>query len=75
MRYGLPTAHGRGIDLLPAEVTAPFEGSLVRRIETRELVRAFGVVMEGLAAEIRIADPELAVRLDTTLRVLSEPSR
>ncbi len=46
--HGLPTVHGRGIDQLPNETTQPFEVSLVRQLETAELLRAFRVVMDGL---------------------------
>src|ERR671935_220226 len=33
LRHGLPAREGRGIDLLPSEITAPLEEALVRRIE------------------------------------------
>ena len=75
IRHGLPAAHGRGIDRLPSEVTAPFEGSLVRRLETDELARAFQVAIAGLLREIECVDQSLAGRLDATLRSLSDTSR
>jgi hypothetical protein len=72
LRHGLPTVHGRGMDQLPREVTAPFEGSLVRQLDTAELSRAFRVVTHGLLGEIRSQDEELAARLQATLVSLCE---
>jgi hypothetical protein len=75
VRHGLPAAHGRGIDRLPASVTAQLEGSLVRQLNVVELLRAFRVVMTGLLSEIRSADSELAGRLQDTLTHLTESLR
>jgi hypothetical protein len=72
IRSGLPVAHGRGIDQLPSEVTAPFEGSLVRQLDSSELLRAFRVVVDGLISEIRSVDRNLAGRLQDTLTQLTE---
>jgi hypothetical protein len=72
IRYGLPAVHGRGMDQLPAGVTAPLEGSLVRQLEVVELGRAFGVALQGLLGEIRCVDEELAGRLETTLTGLGQ---
>ena len=75
LRHGLPTAHGRGFDQLPAEVTARFEDALVRHLDEAELVRAFGVAMECLLIEIQEADDGLSRRLQPTLVELSSPTR
>lgn len=76
IRHGLSVAHGRGIDQLPNSVTVQFESSLVRELDTAELLRAFAVAMSGLFREIRIVDAELAGRLQQTLTHLTEiPSR
>jgi len=72
IRHGLSSIHGRGIDLLPSEVTAPFQDSLVRQLDTDELSRALRVVMYGLAHEISSVDKELAERLQEVLMALSE---
>jgi hypothetical protein len=72
IRHGLPTAHGRGLDLLPAAEAAPFEDSLVRQIDVAELSRAFKSVIRGLLHEIRTADAELAGRLEAVLTRLTE---
>jgi hypothetical protein len=75
LRHGLPAVHGRGMDLLPAEVTAPFESSLVRQLDIVELTRAFQTATQGLLGEIRSLDEELAGRLQGALRELSESLR
>lgn len=72
VRHGLPSVHGRGIDLLPSEVTAQFDGSLVRQLDAAELLRAFRVVIHGLLIEIRSVDWELAERLQRTLESLTD---
>ncbi|MGA3235578.1 MAG: nucleotidyltransferase domain-containing protein [Bryobacteraceae bacterium] len=72
IRHGLPAVHGRGMDLLPNEVTAPFEDSLVRQLDAAELSRAFRVVIRGLLSEIRSVDAELAERLQDALTRLTE---
>jgi hypothetical protein len=71
IRHGLPAVHGRGMDQLPAEVTATLEGSLVRRLDPAELSRAFRAALAGLLDEIRHADRELASRLEGPLRELA----
>lgn len=75
VRHGLPSVHGRGMGLLPGGVTAQFEGSLVRQLDTAELSRAFRVVVHGLLSEIRCVDEELAGRLQETLTRLIETPR
>lgn len=71
IRYGLSADHGRGVDLLPAEVTAQFAGSLVRQLDAAELARCFRIAMHGLLSEIRYADEELAGRLEEALMLLT----
>ena len=72
IRHGLPAVHGRGMDLLPGEVAAQFEGALVRQLDGAELLRAFRVATYGLLGEIRIVDAELAGRLQGALTQLTE---
>lgn len=67
LRHGLPAVHGKGMDLLPGDVTAVLEGALVTRLNTEELLRAFRVVVQALVVEIRAVDGELAVRLGASL--------
>jgi hypothetical protein len=52
-------------------VTAPFEGALVRSLETEELRRAFRVTTDCLLNEIRNSDPALAGRLEGPVTELS----
>jgi len=70
IRHGLPADHGRGRDVLPKEVVAQFEGSLVRQLDAAELLRAFRVAMGALLSEIRFADETLAGRLQAALALL-----
>jgi hypothetical protein len=71
LRHGLPAVHGRGMDLLPKEVTGQFESSLVRDLDAAELSRCLRVAMDGLLSEIRSADEELAGRLQEALTLLA----
>jgi len=75
IRHGLAVTHARGIDQLPKEVTAKFEGSLVRQLSTAELSRALAVVVRALLSEIQNVDKELEGRLQGTLTHLSEIPR
>ena len=70
IRHGLPAVHGRGVDLLPRDAAAKFEGSLVRQLDEAELSRCFRVAMDGLLREIRCADEALAGRLQAALTLL-----
>jgi len=71
VRHGVPAVQGRGMDQLPAEVTAGFSAALVRSVDGAELERAFLAVTESLIAEIGLADAELAGRLTGVLRELA----
>ena len=71
IRHGLPGVHARGVDQLPSGLTAQFESSLVRQLDTAELSRAFQAVMDRLLEEIRCVDTELAARLQETLTNLA----
>lgn len=72
VRHGLPASYGRGIDSLPADVTASFTNSLVRELAPSELRRAFRVAVGGLLSEIRRVDQSLAGRLENILLSLTE---
>jgi hypothetical protein len=74
LRHGLPAVQGRGLDRLSREVSAPFEGALVRTLETGELRRAFAVAIEGLLRETRHSDPDLGARLAAPLKELTIPT-
>lgn len=72
VRHGLPATHGRGFHLLPSEVTARFEPSLVRELVPRELLRAFRAMTEALLTEVKHAEPELGQRLEVALMELTK---
>jgi hypothetical protein len=67
IRHGVTTAHGKGFDKLPREVTEPYKAALVRQLEAGELRRAFSVVMNLYVSEVSFLDSELAKRLLVTL--------
>ncbi|MBL8176252.1 MAG: hypothetical protein JNK48_16355 [Bryobacterales bacterium] len=67
LRHGVPAMQGRGLDRLPADALALFAEALVQSTSTAELTRAFQAATRLLAAEIRLADPSLAQRLETPL--------
>jgi predicted nucleotidyltransferase len=69
LRHGVPAVEGRGLDQLPASVTAPFEATLLRGLEDGG--RAFRAVTELFLGEIERVDDELAGRLAPLLRELS----
>ncbi|WP_372669469.1 nucleotidyltransferase domain-containing protein [Amycolatopsis kentuckyensis] len=69
LRHGVPAVEGRGLDQLPAEVTKPFEATLVRGLE--DAARAFHAVVELLIGEIGHVDTDLAQRLAPLLREIS----
>ena len=71
VRHGVPAVQGRGMDQLPAEVTAGFAAALVRSVDGAELERAFRAVTESLIAEVGRADAGLAGRLTGVLRELA----
>jgi hypothetical protein len=67
---GLPAFYGRGFDALPKDVREPFLHTLVTSLERGKLLRALGLVIDGLlsqADEIR----ELASRVEPQLRELT----
>jgi hypothetical protein len=69
-KRGLPAYYARGFDDLPKEVTDMFDGALVTSLERDELLRALGVVIEGLLGqtdEVR----ELADKVEPQLRELT----
>ena len=71
MRHGLQSVHGRGMDSLPESVTEPLVSSLVRKLDTDELWRAFDVVVESLKTEASHVDPELGSRVSREIGDLS----
>jgi hypothetical protein len=71
LRHGVPHSQGRGLHLLPAATTAAVEPTLVRSLETAELVRAFRAGVDVLQSEVAFVDEDLAVRLAGPLLALA----
>jgi hypothetical protein len=70
LRRGLPSSNGRGFDALPNEVRELFRNALVTSLEREELMRALGVVIEGLLHEANEFQ-ELAAKVEPQLRELT----
>jgi len=58
-------------DLLPPELTAPLEETLVCSLDEDELRRALDAAAAALVAELERADSALAARLRPTLEALT----
>jgi hypothetical protein len=72
LRRGLPALHGRGLDDLPDNVLALFAASFATSLERSELLRALGVVVQGLVREAGDA-AELAATVEAQLQDLIAP--
>lgn len=70
LRAGHPTDYAKGVHLLPAELTAPLEATLVRSLAETELRRALAAAVTALGAELERTDPVLATRLRPMLAEL-----
>ena len=70
LRRGLRTGYGKGFDELPASVTAPFDGALVRSLDRDELLRALSSAVDGLLREAEGVQ-DLARRIGHQLRQLA----
>jgi predicted nucleotidyltransferase len=75
LRLGYPTMYAKGADLLPAEVTAPLETTLVRSLAEVELRRALADAAAALRAELDRSDSALGGRLGPMLTELTAPSK
>ena len=67
LRLGEPSEYARGIDRLPAELTAPYEQALVRSLHPSELRRALGAAVEQFLHQVEERDSGLAQRLGPLL--------
>jgi hypothetical protein len=70
-RRGLPGTEGRGYDELPVKVLEAFRGAFPASLETDELLRALGVVIDCLLTESGAAGNPLR-KMAPQLRKLSE---
>lgn len=73
LRLGHPTAYAKGAHLLPRELTAPLEATLVRSLDEAELRRALNACVVSLTTELATTDPALAARLGPMLIALTKP--
>lgn len=73
LRLGYPTAYAKGAHLLPQELTAPLEATLVRSLDEAELRRALDATVASLTTELATTDPALAARLHPMLIALTKP--
>lgn len=73
LRLGHPTAYAKGAHLLPRELTAPLEMTLVRSLDEGELRRALNAAVASLTTELATTDPALAARLHPMLTALTNP--
>ncbi|MEO3755073.1 hypothetical protein [Streptomyces sp. B6B3] len=71
-RLGHPTSHAKGAHLLPDELTARLEATLVTELTAPELNRALAEALSLVTAELRQSAPELATRLGPMLEELLE---
>lgn len=64
LRHGLPIAFAKELHRLPDETTQPFEATLARSLQPGELTRALTAMLEIFDNELRLADPDLAERIN-----------
>jgi hypothetical protein len=72
LRYSQPVDYAKGVDALPPDVTAGFDGALVRFLSDEELRRALRVATQALFRELNEVDPALAEGLRSPLLELAE---
>lgn len=72
LRLGEPHVYGKGIDRLPAAITAPLSEALVRSLEEQELRRALAAATRGLLQEVAAWDGELSTRLPPVLHAVAD---
>jgi hypothetical protein len=72
LRLDLPTAYAKGAHLLPGELTAPLETTLVRSLTEPELSRALTAAFTVTTAELAHYDPALVSRLRPMLAELAD---
>ncbi|HKP52697.1 MAG TPA: aminoglycoside 6-adenylyltransferase [Chloroflexia bacterium] len=73
LRLGENAIEARGIDRLPAIVTAPFAEALVRSLDEAELRRALRVATTAFISELEASDSALCARLKPLLQQYGAP--
>jgi hypothetical protein len=72
VRLGYPARFAKGADLLPREVTAAVEPTLVHSLDAGELRRALAAASAALTAELERTDEALTERLRHVLEELAQ---
>jgi hypothetical protein len=72
LRLGHTTRYAKGTDLLPPELTAPLQETLVHSLDEDELRRALAAAAIALVAELERTDSALAARLRPTIEALTD---
>jgi hypothetical protein len=73
VRMGEEAAYGRGVDLLPATLTGPIAGALVRSLDEPELRRALAAATACFINEVEAWDPGLGAQLKPLLQEFGAP--
>jgi hypothetical protein len=73
LRLGEDAVYARGVDRLPAAVTAPLAGALARSLEAAELRRALAAATACFTRELEAQDRALHSRLEPVLREFGAP--
>lgn len=68
LRLSEEATYARGVDRLPAGVTAPLADALVRSLDEAELRRALAAATTALLGELEAHDPTLCARLKPLLQ-------
>jgi hypothetical protein len=74
VRLGYPAAYAKGAHLLPDDLTAPLDTTLVRSLAEPELRRALAAAINMVTDELSRSDPALATRLRPLLAELATPN-
>ena len=73
LRLGADAFYARGVDGLPAAVTAPFAATFVRSLDVAELRRALSVATACFLRELDTWDAALCARLQPVLQEFGAP--
>lgn len=74
LRLGENAIYGSGVERLPASVTNPLAGALVRSLDTSELRRALAVATLLFIGELELCDKQICARLSPLLREFGIPN-
>ncbi|MGQ4434331.1 hypothetical protein [Streptomyces sp. SAS_260] len=72
LRLGLPASYAKGAHLLPPELMACIEATLITSISASELNRALAATIAITTDELQRSAPELATRMGPMLAVLAD---